>query len=54
MEVWNPHSHYHISIHSPHCQVKCGNETELNNVHEYIILNPLKWELDKENPKSMD
>ena len=26
------------------------NETELNRIREYIINNPLKWELDKENP----
>lgn len=26
------------------------NEQELNNVRQYIINNPLKWELDEENP----
>ena len=28
------------------------NETDLNQIREYIITNPLKWELDKENPKN--
>jgi len=28
------------------------NEKELNKIREYIINNPLKWELDKENPKN--
>lgn len=27
------------------------NETELNKIREYIINNPLKWELDIENPE---
>ena len=27
------------------------NEKELNHRREYILNNPLKWELDKENPK---
>jgi|GEM_PF-5058715 len=27
------------------------NERELNNIRDYIINNPLSWELDKENPK---
>jgi len=26
------------------------NETELNHIREYIINNPLKWDLDRENP----
>lgn len=26
------------------------NETDLNNIREYIIYNPLKWETDEENP----
>ena len=26
------------------------NESELQKVREYIIYNPLKWELDKDNP----
>ena len=26
------------------------NDDELNRVREYIIMNPLKWEFDKENP----
>jgi len=28
------------------------NDKELNEIREYIINNPLKWELDKENPKN--
>jgi len=28
------------------------NEKELNKIREYIHNNPLKWELDRENPKS--
>jgi REP element-mobilizing transposase RayT len=27
------------------------NENELNRVREYIINNPMKWELDRENPQ---
>ncbi|MFC1861616.1 transposase [Chloroflexota bacterium] len=30
------------------------NEAELNLVREYIILNPLKWFLDSNNPDSID
>ena len=26
------------------------NETELNRIRQYIRLNPMKWELDRENP----
>jgi putative transposase len=26
------------------------NDDDLNEIREYIINNPLKWELDKENP----
>lgn len=26
------------------------NETELNQIREYIVNNPLQWELDRENP----
>ena len=26
------------------------NEDELNRIREYILYNPLKWQLDKENP----
>ncbi len=29
------------------------NEIELNQIREYIINNPLKWDLDKENPKNL-
>jgi len=30
------------------------NEEELKNIREYIINNPLKWEMDKENPKYLN
>jgi REP element-mobilizing transposase RayT len=30
------------------------NEKELNAIRQYIINNPLKWELDKENPKNIN
>ncbi len=26
------------------------NKNELNRIREYIIINPLQWELDRENP----
>ena len=29
------------------------NEDELNKIKEYIINNPLKWELDKDNPANL-
>ncbi|MCM8782689.1 MAG: transposase, partial [Candidatus Omnitrophica bacterium] len=29
------------------------NEDELNKIREYIINNPLKWELDIENPQKI-
>lgn len=29
------------------------NETELNRIREYIINNPLKWHLDRDNPTGM-
>ena len=29
------------------------NEDDLNQVREYIINNPLKWELDRENPNNI-
>jgi hypothetical protein len=28
------------------------NETDLNDVRQYIINNPLQWDMDKENPNS--
>ncbi|MFC1476853.1 transposase [candidate division KSB1 bacterium] len=28
------------------------NKTDLHQIREYIIANPLKWELDKENPQN--
>ncbi|MFH2049019.1 MAG: transposase [bacterium] len=30
------------------------NETDLNNIREYIVNNPLRWELDEENPKNFE
>lgn len=30
------------------------NENELNQIREYIKLNPLKWDLDRENPVNWD
>ncbi len=29
------------------------NEKSLNKIRQYIINNPLKWEVDKENPKNL-
>jgi REP element-mobilizing transposase RayT len=29
------------------------NEKEFNEIGEYILGNPLKWELDRENPYSI-
>ena len=29
------------------------NEKEINEIREYIINNPLKWDLDKENPNNI-
>jgi REP element-mobilizing transposase RayT len=28
------------------------NEDDLHDIREYVVFNPLKWSLDKENPKS--
>ncbi|MGD9486401.1 MAG: transposase [Calditrichaceae bacterium] len=30
------------------------DENELNRIREYIINNPIKWEMDRENPDNMD
>ncbi|ODS33636.1 MAG: hypothetical protein SCARUB_01236 [Candidatus Scalindua rubra] len=30
------------------------NEKELNKIREYIINNPLRWQLDRENPERID
>ena len=30
------------------------NESELYNIRNYIDLNPLKWELEKNNPENLD
>ena len=29
------------------------NENELREIREYITNNPLKWDLDEENPKNV-
>ncbi len=31
----------------------CSNDNELNRVREYIINNPQRWELDRENQAAM-
>jgi putative transposase len=30
------------------------NDDELNRIREYILQNPLQWELDPENPNKID
>ena len=30
------------------------NDEELNKIREYIICNPLKWDLDRNNPENWD
>ena len=30
------------------------NDVELNAIREYIVNNPLRWDLDKENPANID
>ena len=30
------------------------NEKELNAIREYIVNNPLKWELDQDNPDNWE
>jgi len=30
------------------------NEIELNRIRKYIVENPLKWELDEDNPKNVE
>ena len=30
------------------------NDKEINRAREYILINPLKWELDQENPENMN
>jgi REP element-mobilizing transposase RayT len=39
-KLWHRNYYEHIII----------NENELYNIYEYIINNPLQWELDRENP----
>jgi len=29
------------------------NEEEMNRIRQYIMDNPLKWELDRENPEAL-
>jgi REP element-mobilizing transposase RayT len=40
--VWQPNFYEHVS----------RNDEDLYNIRQYIQENPLKWELDKENPKN--
>ena len=42
VKIWQHNYYEHI----------IRNEKELNQIREYIINNPLKWEFDKENPKN--
>lgn len=44
MSVWQRNYHEHI----------IRNEKELNQIREYIINNPVRWELDKENPNNKE
>jgi putative transposase len=39
-EVWQRGYYEHV----------IRNETDLNEIREYIIFNPQKWDLDHENP----
>ena len=41
--AWQSRFHDHI----------IRDENELNQIREYIINNPLKWELDRNNPKNL-
>ena len=41
--VWQKSFHDHI----------IRNEKSLNNIHQYIINNPLKWETDENNPVNL-
>jgi hypothetical protein len=29
------------------------NQTDLEEIREYIVNNPLKWDLDRENPNNV-
>ncbi|HKZ46400.1 MAG TPA: hypothetical protein VJ202_03355 [Thermodesulfobacteriota bacterium] len=42
MPVWQRNYYEHI----------IRNEEDLNEIRGYIINNPLKWELDEENPEN--
>jgi len=41
--IWQNRFYYHI----------IRNEEELNKIRQYIINNPLKWELDINNPENL-
>ena len=43
MPVWQRNYYEHI----------IRNERDLDEIRQYIINNPLKWELDTENPKNI-
>ena len=43
MPVWQRNYYEHV----------IRNETDLNDVREYIVNNPLKWDLDEENPTNL-
>jgi REP element-mobilizing transposase RayT len=40
LSVWQRNYYEHV----------VRNEEDLNRIHEYIVNNPLQWELDRENP----
>ncbi|MBI4228500.1 MAG: hypothetical protein HY693_02135 [Deltaproteobacteria bacterium] len=44
MPVWQRNFYEHI----------IRNEYDLNVIREYILENPLSWELDEDNPKNLD
>ncbi|MDR4508377.1 MAG: hypothetical protein MRJ65_09110 [Candidatus Brocadiaceae bacterium] len=42
-EVWQRNYYGHI----------VRNPDELNRIREYVVTNPLRWQMDKENPDGM-
>lgn len=44
INIWHRNYYEHI----------IRNESDLNKIRKYIIENPLKWDLDKENPKHIE
>jgi putative transposase len=44
MPVWQRNFYEHI----------IRNEYDLNKIREYILDNPLRWELDEDNPENFD